>query len=670
MLVGLLAPIVLFAATGTIDPANSYSRLCQNSDCSQFSVVNWHPTNSTVTVTDTGLTGYIWSANLGWINLWPATARSIASTAGVSNTTAGILSGYAWGEDGSWVNFKPDFGGNSAYHGVQIDPTTGEFSGWAWVQNSGWMLFDCSQADACVKTTWRGTTDTTTTTTTTTDSGNGGNGAAAGGGDSGTGGDTGSTGTGDSGTGDSGTGTTGGDTGSTGDTGGSTSTGGGTTGGATSGGAASGGSSSAGGGHGTTVVPTTTSTPLTPFVPPYIVVGHQITVATQNVRQAVNSTAGVAVTRTVGVVGVVGGTAVSVTAGILLNPMSIYDFLLIPIRLWSLLLGAVGLAKRKKPWGTVYDAVTKQPLDPAYVVLRSSEGVDVATAITDLDGRYGFVAPAPGTYTLVANKTNYAFPSLKLVGHDHDELYRDLYFGEHFTIATAGEVVTRNIPMDPLKFDWNEFAKRDQNLLRFYSRREKWLLRLSNVFFYLGFAVSSVAVLLSMTKYNIIVFCLYIVLFFVRKFGLKARPFGRVVSIETGDPVPFAIIRVTQASTHVEVMHRVADQFGRYYALLPNGDYVIRIDQKLPDATYKTVGTGLAAKVTKGYLSAAFTVSTGKPEELKQTPPPSVPPALPPTPPALTPAPAAPTQPQPAAPAVPEKPAAISPVVSNPDYSE
>ena len=307
--------------------------------------------------------------------------------------------------------------------------------------------------------------------------------------------------------------------------------------------------------------------------------------------------------------GVVAGTAVSAASGLLFSSFSLADILFIPIRLWTLLMGILGFSKRKKPWGTVYDSVTKQPLDPAYVILRSLEGEDVATAITDLDGRYGFVVPKPGNYSLFVHKTNYIFPSQKLVGRDHDELYRDLYFGEHFSVTSSGDFVAKNIPMDPEKFDWNEFAKKSQHLMKFYSAREKWLSRISGFFFYTGFAVSTVALLFSVTKSNIVIFVLYIVLFFIRTFGLRSRPFGTIVSKETGKPVSFAIIRISQASTGVEMMHRVTDAIGRYYCLLPNGNYTVRIDQKLPDATYKPILEKMPVTVTKGYLSEKFSVS-------------------------------------------------------------
>ena len=78
----------------------------------------------------------------------------------------------------------------------------------------------------------------------------------------------------------------------------------------------------------------------------------------------------------------------------------------------------------------------------------------------------------------------------------------------------------------------------------------------------------------------------------------------------TGKPVPFAIIRITQASTGVEVMHRVADSIGRYYCLLPNGQYLVRIDQKLADQSYKKIVEGVAVTVSKGYMSERFVVDS------------------------------------------------------------
>src|SRR6185295_3255558 len=99
------------------------------------------------------------------------------------------------------------------------------------------------------------------------------------------------------------------------------------------------------------------------------------------------------------------------------------------------------------------------PLDPVIVLLRDLKGNDVASAVTDIDGRYGFFVK-PGKYQLLAKKTNYFFPSLKLNEKKDDEIYTNLYFGETIEITKPGQIIDKNIPLDPIDFDWNEFAKR------------------------------------------------------------------------------------------------------------------------------------------------------------------------------------------------------------------
>ena len=333
---------------------------------------------------------------------------------------------------------------------------------------------------------------------------------------------------------------------------------------------------------------------------------QRVSSTAQKIKAVFTTKTGDIVTETVTTVGVVAGSAVTVSTALFLNPISFSELFLIPARLWAFFLSVFGLRKRRRPWGTVYDSVTKQPLDPAYVTLRDIDGKEIISNITDLDGRFGFVVPQPGVYSLFAQKTNYVFPSQKLVGHDHDELYRDLYFGEHFTVAEAGAVVIKNIPMDPEKFDWNEFAKREQNLMRFYSKRDKWLRRIADIFFGFGFVISSIVVLAAPKSYNIVIFLLYVLLYFIRVHGVHSRPYGYLSEAATNIPVSFGIIRISSAATGVEVMHRIADAKGRYYALLPNGGYKIRVDRKLPDGTYKTIASDMPATVTKGYLAKTF----------------------------------------------------------------
>jgi hypothetical protein len=268
--------------------------------------------------------------------------------------------------------------------------------------------------------------------------------------------------------------------------------------------------------------------------------------------------------------------------------------------LWNVLLTALGLRKKRKPWGTVYDSQTKQPLDPAYVTLTDMTGKEVASSLTDIDGRYGFVVP-PGTYTLSAKKTNYAFPSKKLQGVFEDELYTSLYFGEQVTITEEGEIINKNIPLDQLAFDWNEFAKNEQHRLTYFKKRDVIFGKISQVLFIGGFLFSLIALFATPTFFQILVTLVYVIIFFVRRCDPKLKATG-FISKQDGTPLPFAIIRLLSIATGQEIAHKVADKVGRYYAIVPNGTYNITIDEKTPDGSYIKHTLTRTVTITKGFL--------------------------------------------------------------------
>jgi hypothetical protein len=97
--------------------------------------INFAPTESVVTVSDTGLSGYAWSKNDGWIDLSP-------TEGGVTNNGSGALGGFAWDQSTGWVSFT----------GVTID-AFGTFHGEAIGSNGYAINFDCSTCD--VQTYWR-----------------------------------------------------------------------------------------------------------------------------------------------------------------------------------------------------------------------------------------------------------------------------------------------------------------------------------------------------------------------------------------------------------------------------------------------------------------------------------------------------------------------------------
>ena len=323
------------------------------------------------------------------------------------------------------------------------------------------------------------------------------------------------------------------------------------------------------------------------------------------VKKVAESPVGSAVTNTITTVGVVGG-GVAASSVFALNGTAVADILFLPFKLWGLLLSALGLRRRNRPWGTVYDSVTKQPIDPAYVTLTNLKTKEENTSITDLDGRYGFLV-APGKYALTANKTNYIFPSKKMSGKTEDILYGNLYLGGEINVQITGAVISKNIPLDPIKFDWNEFVKGEKKMMKFYSKREKLMRVITDWIFRLGFVISVVSLLLVNAPYNYIIFILYIVLALLRKFGLRQKTSGSLTE-KDGTPLSFAIIRVFDSELKVEITNKVADKIGRYYCLVNKGKYYVRVEKKNDDESYTEIMTSPVFEAPNGIINRNFTV--------------------------------------------------------------
>lgn len=323
------------------------------------------------------------------------------------------------------------------------------------------------------------------------------------------------------------------------------------------------------------------------------------------VKKVLESPTGNVVAKTITTAGVVGG-GIAATGVFALNGTVVADLFFLPFKLWGLLLSVLGLKKRNRPWGTVYDSVTKQPIDPAYVTITNLETKEDNMSITDLDGRYGFLV-APGKYTLSANKTNYTFPSKKLAGQTADVLYGNLYFGEEIVNPVTGAVISKNIPLDPVKFDWNEFTKGQKQLMKFYSKREKIMRITTDWIFRIGFVISLISLFLVSAPYNLIIFGLYLVLYALRKIGLKQKAAGSLTDKE-GNPLSFAIIRVFDAELNVEITNKVANQIGRYYCLVNKGKYYVKVERKNDDESYTEVLTSPVFEAENGIVNKNFVI--------------------------------------------------------------
>ncbi|MCX6713101.1 MAG: hypothetical protein NTY66_02760 [Candidatus Vogelbacteria bacterium] len=301
--------------------------------------------------------------------------------------------------------------------------------------------------------------------------------------------------------------------------------------------------------------------------------------------------------RNVGPVAVTGGALAGLFQLLFAGGGSVSEIYILLLRQFGALLGYFGLKKKNKPWGTVYDSVTKRPIDPAYVSVLAS-GEEIATAITDIDGRYGF-SLLDGEYSLSANKTHYRFPSSLLLGQVEDIMYGNLYFGGPFHVG-AGEVISKNIPLDPLDFDWNEFVKAKGKFFDVFKKREMLRARITNYLFKIGAVASFVYLLFRPSLFNIFVIALYIAIYLIQRIHRIRHQVVIVRNAITGEPVPFAVVRAFFAGGEQEVKKVVTDMVGRFYLLLRPGTYYLTIDHKQPDGSYARIHQTASVELKKG----------------------------------------------------------------------
>lgn len=601
------------ATTGTIDPSSlgNFKVTILNAGLGADAVINFgkFTTQSAynITVTSTELRGYAWGEGVGWIVLNCADTTSGCSGANgnfkVANTTDGALSGYAWGENTGWINFGPFT--NPAISTVKINTTTGFFrgslgaTGYAWSQNYGWLQFDCALAESCVETDWRPLTVLNNV---------GGGGVIL--------------------------------------------------------------PRPIPQNPPVPLTPPLPPNPpvvdeedqnqnpdpdiddnaIDSIFPPNpddripenieevteknqppvdnkrnnspIFPNPFISRNVTDFERILGSIRGLLSGETFdyietnqngrrdlmeileSVVMVALGSSI-VIPSLLLKKFGFTDIPFLVFRTWNAVLVFFRIRKKVRPWGTVYDSQTKQPLDPVYVTLLDLEGNEVASAITDIDGRFGFVVDS-GVYTILVKKSNYSFPSTKLEGKTEDELYTNLYFGEQVRVLEDGGVLYKNIPLDQIAFDWNEYAKKNQKRLSYFNNRDIAIVRFSQFLFTLGFVFSTYSFFVGQSTTSTIVILSYIAVYFIRKLNPNYRVKGNVYVGNV--PAVFSIIRFFSTTTGQEIAHKVTTRSGQYYGILPNGTYKVVIDVKNNDGTYTKKESPFLAEVTKGFYKKTIRV--------------------------------------------------------------
>jgi hypothetical protein len=187
-------------------------------------------------------------------------------------------------------------------------------------------------------------------------------------------------------------------------------------------------------------------------------------------------------------------------------------------------------------------------------------------------------------------------------------LYSNLYYGE--SIETAGnEAITRNIPLDPVAFDWNEFIKNKAEFFKLHSKKELIRARIINTIYGLGFVVSTIVLIVTPTILNMITFGVYVALYVLERYWEFAHKVVSVHRQSTNEPIPYSVVSFFIPGVEQRIKSVVADQLGRFYALVSPGSYYITIDEKQADGSYRRVHQSAPMELKRGILTSDIEVA-------------------------------------------------------------
>jgi hypothetical protein len=239
------------------------------------------------------------------------------------------------------------------------------------------------------------------------------------------------------------------------------------------------------------------------------------------------------------------------------------------------LLQTVGLKKRARVWGTVYDSGTKRPIPFARVELLDASLRVLETRFTDREGRYGFVTSAQSLQqtelrgSIRVSKPGYRFPSSSaVIGTDY-VVYDNIYRGGEL-ILRGDSPVHYNIPMDAVSPTRRSLADFGRGLVG------TWGDRLLSLGFWLGIVLVPVNWWLNPTTKNLVIMILFFVSNGIRMLAMH-RPYGITRDSLTGKPLSFALVILNDLQG-ARIGFTVSDEFGRYILSAERGkDYELRV---------------------------------------------------------------------------------------------
>ncbi len=249
--------------------------------------------------------------------------------------------------------------------------------------------------------------------------------------------------------------------------------------------------------------------------------------------------------------------------------------------LFAMMGEALGVKRRPKNWGMVFDSFTGKPMDLAVVRLFDADTKAlIATRVSDLAGRFGFSVD-PGAYVVSVTKPGYLFPvsknSLSTIARG-----QSYYVGATLTIKEKMDNLSLTIPIEPIKTKMNFYSK-----ARILARDISGWISKSSIYILVPILVIGTVVyglmayVTSDTKYYVTM-DIYIVMsgFYILQKVRSNRQHGTVFGQSQKDKkklerLPNSIIYLFDAEFETLRSEVQTDKNGQYTLYVPKGKYYL-----------------------------------------------------------------------------------------------
>ena len=224
----------------------------------------------------------------------------------------------------------------------------------------------------------------------------------------------------------------------------------------------------------------------------------------------------------------------------------------------------IGLKRRRRTWGVIYNSKTKKPIPFAKIELRDQANRILETRYADKHGRYGFLTSlsslnkSAGQISLFPLSPQYTFPS-QVVTTDSDFLvYDHIYRGGNVNISNDAHIVAYDIPLDP-KSEVTETSK-------FHPKLNGFMVRAMGASFWIGLVAAPLNVFISPSTLSVGMLLAFFLANVFRVSSDLYRPFGMVYDAQTHQPLPYALVTLNKPDGE-RISFAVSDEQGRYFIL-------------------------------------------------------------------------------------------------------